>query len=425
MASIEQQPQPQQQPQQQSQQQIMSQAGTEQDQDYQTTDIDNVILNDNNRAKHSDFISPNLVDYEAVLPREYYDKKIKIDIKTAKQLSGKQYLLIIPITRFFQNVRNMYILINILNGRSIISLRLIEYFVVNYVLENNTYFDAQKYKADPGFMVNHMMDSGADEQPASTISTTPNEAGNEAQTAREAVTRDLAAASPSNFDNYFLVHDNYKSQLKEYNKKNFDPFCRWNRIRVYFDTKKYFYTTVAQLNFFKWAIENHVLDYILDSLPTIEASMNEYEKAIKMEKKVRKVNLLRQMQGGDDDTVESHEEPSADVPVVSDENVVQSVLAVQQPEVSNATEQVTQAGPVPCIEREQVESANGLATSPPNPNALALSGDGPVRRTKKRDLAPVGHPDKKSKLKQRKKKEFTKTNRSIIKYDCVKIINFD
>jgi hypothetical protein len=411
MASIEQQP--------QQHQQILSQAGTEQDQDYQTTDIDNVILNDNNRAKHSDFISPNLVDYEAVLPREYYDKKIKIDIKTAKQLSGKQYLLIIPITRFFQNVRNMYILINILNGRSIISLRLIEYFVVNYVLENNTYFDAQKYKSDPGFMVNHMMDSGADEQPAST---TPNEAGNGAQTSREAVTRDLAAASPSNFDNYFLVHDNYKSQLKEYNKKNFDPFCRWNRIRVYFDTKKYFYTTVAQLNFFKWAIENHVLDYILDSLPTIEASMNEYEKAIKMEKKVRKVNLLRQMQGGDDDTVESHEE----APAASNENVVQSALAVQQqPEVSSVAEQVTRSGPVHCIEREHVESANGLATSPPNPNTLALSGDGPVRRTKKRDLAPVGHPDKKSKLKQRKKKEFTKTNRSIIKYDCVKIINFD
>ncbi len=112
--------------------------GTEQDQDYQTTDIDNVILNDNNRAKNSDFIAPSTIDYDVALPREYYDKKIKIDIKTAKQLSGKQYLLIIPITRFFQNVRNMYILINILNGRSIISLRLIEYFVVNYVLENNT-----------------------------------------------------------------------------------------------------------------------------------------------------------------------------------------------------------------------------------------------------------------------------------------------
>ena len=403
-------------------QQIMAQSGTEQDQDYQTTDIDNVILNDNNRAKHSDFIAASAVDYEAVLPREYYDKKIKIDIKTAKQLSGKQYLLIIPITRFFQNVRNMYILINILNGRSIISLRLIEYFVVNYVLENNTYFDAQKYKADPGFIVNHMMGSGTDEQPLSAAGSDTTEV-----TAREAVSRDVSAASPSNFDNYFLVHDNYKSQLKEYNKKNFDPFCRWNRIRVYFDTKKYFYTTVAQLNFFKWAIENHVLDYILDTLLTIEASMNEYEKAIKLEKKVRKVNLMRQIQGGDED---DGAETTTESPAVSTEQSSEPVVSngeskplVMQPGHNTIG---TEALAVTSTSREQEPvAAVSLSTSPPNPNLLALSGDGPIRRTKKRDLAPVGHPDKKSKLKHRKKKEFTKTNRSIIKYDCVKIINFD
>lgn len=395
---------------------------TEQDQDYQTTDIDNVIRNDNNRAKHSDFISPSAIDYDAALPSEYYDKKIKIDIKTAKQLSGKQYLLIIPITRFFQNVRNMYILINILNGRSIISLRLIEYFVVNYVLENNTYFDAQKYKADPGFIVTHMIGSShAAAADAGTIAetTAETEKTNEAvSTARDAVSRDVAAASPSNFDNYFLVHDNYKSQLKEYNKKNFDPFCRWNRIRVYFDTKKYFYTTVAQLNFFKWAIENHVLDYILDSLDTIEASMNEYEKAIKMEKKVRKVNLMRQMNEASDE-VESEQstEPATEnsSPIATDTRT--EALAKQAGEAT-VSEIISNKHDVVVVPEQE------LSTSPPQVNHLA-SGDGPVRRTKKRDLAVVGHPDKKSKLKLRKKKEFTKTNRSIIKYDCVKIINFD
>ncbi len=396
------------------QQQGSVQVVAEQDQDYQTTDIDNVILNDNNRAKHSDFIPASSIDYEAALPVEYYDKKIKIDIKTAKQLSGKQYLLIIPITRFFQNVRNMYILINILNGRSIISLRLIEYFVVNYVLENNTYFDAQKYKADPGFIVNHMIASDAGEE-GEKGNKTVNVSDTEA---RETVARDVAAASPSNFDNYFLVHDNYKSQLKEYNKKNFDPFCRWNRIRVYFDTKKYFYTTVAQLNFFKWAIENHVLDYILDSLPTIEASMNEYEKAIKMEKKVRKVNLLRQQQGEDDaeeEMNEGGEAVSASAPIGKDKPGSEALAA--------------QSSSVDQVAIEVNHTAESAVLSPPNPNPLSnlvsMSGDGPIRRTKKRDLAPVGHPDKKSKLKQRKKKEFTKTNRSIIKYDCVKIINFD
>ncbi len=392
---------------------------TEQDQDYQTTDIDNVIRNDNNRAKHSDFIASNTIDYDTALPHEYYDKKIKIDIKTAKQLSGKQYLLIIPITRFFQNVRNMYILINILNGRSIISLRLIEYFVVNYVLENNTYFDAQKYRADPGFIVTHMIGSShvGDADVANEIPIVA-EKPSEATTARESVERDVAAASPSNFDNYFLVHDNYKSQLKEYNKKNFDPFCRWNRIRVYFDTKKYFYTTVAQLNFFKWAIENHVLDYILDSLDTIETAMNEYEKAIKLEKKVRKVNLMRQMNEASDKVECEHGTKQAtenNSPIEA--NTGTESLAKQAGE-ETVSEIVTNK------QDTVVVTDSELSTSPTQVNHL-VSGDGPVRRTKKRDLAVVGHPDKKSKLKHRKKKEFTKTNRSIIKYDCVKIINFD
>ena len=33
-------------------------------------------------------------------------------------------------------------------------------------------------------------------------------------------------------------------------------------------------TTVGQLNFFRWAIEHHVLDYINDNLEIIEADMN-------------------------------------------------------------------------------------------------------------------------------------------------------
>ena len=33
-------------------------------------------------------------------------------------------------------------------------------------------------------------------------------------------------------------------------------------------------TTVGQLNFFRWAIEYHVLDYINDNLDIIEADMN-------------------------------------------------------------------------------------------------------------------------------------------------------
>ena len=51
--------------------------------------------------------------------------------------------------------------------------------------------------------------------------------------------KDLESVSsiqkPDSFDNYILIHNNYKGQLKAYSKKNFDPFCRRNRIRFYYD----------------------------------------------------------------------------------------------------------------------------------------------------------------------------------------------
>ena len=69
------------------------------------------------------------------------------------------------------------------------------------------------------------------------------------------------------------IHHSYKSQLKSYQKKNFDPFCRRNRIN--FECKNFnISTTIGQLNFFKWAIENLVLDYIKTNYDLIEDDMN-------------------------------------------------------------------------------------------------------------------------------------------------------
>ena len=62
----------------------------------------------------------------------------------------------------------------------------------------------------------------------------------------------------------FNLYLQYRSQLKAYSKMQFDPFRRHNRITIpckYGENGK-LETTVAQLNFFKWAIENKVLDYL-------------------------------------------------------------------------------------------------------------------------------------------------------------------
>jgi hypothetical protein len=89
----------------------------------------------------------------------------------------------------------------------------------------------------------------------------------------ENLDRGIKTKIPDNFDNYFIVHSNYKGQLKTCNKKNFDPFCRRNRIQFYYAPKMYFETTVGQLNFFKWAIENFIINYIADNIKDIEKDM--------------------------------------------------------------------------------------------------------------------------------------------------------
>ena len=149
-------------------------------------------------------------------------------------IDKKQDLLLDSISSFYlSNKDNMNKLIDILDGKYA-SLRVIDWFVTNYCKKNNVMYNITKYK-------------------------------------KISSSNDLT----NSFDNYFFVHDNYKSQLKECSKKHFDPFCRRNRVRFYYKPNAYFKTTVGQLNFFKWALEHHVIDYIRENLDAIEKDMND------------------------------------------------------------------------------------------------------------------------------------------------------
>lgn len=81
---------------------------------------------------------------------------------------------------------------------------------------------------------------------------------------------------------YFIVHLEYKAQLKAYHKEKFDPFCRntgkENNIIRFSYKNKTIKTTVGQLNFFKWSIQNEVIDYVIENLQKIEKDMEEYNK---------------------------------------------------------------------------------------------------------------------------------------------------
>ena len=170
-----------------------------------------------------------------------------------RTINRKQDLLMESLTDFFTENNNVDYMLPIVNGNSNISLRIIDWFVTNYAKKNNI-----------SYYTNHLMNV----QEGGKIVNKP-------------VTKQ------------FIVYLNYKSQLKAYSKKQFDPFCRRERISFYYDKENELVTTVGQLNFFRWAIENHVLEYIGDNLEDIEKDMNQsvrslYNKRNKSKKNKKK-----------------------------------------------------------------------------------------------------------------------------------------
>ena len=132
---------------------------------------------------------------------------------------NKNELLMENLKVFFNKKYNKDILINTLNNNYEISLRIIDWFVTNYCKKNNI-----------GWVVDNTQ---------------------------------------------FIVYINYKLQLKGYSKKYFDPFCRRDRIFFHYgEEKKNLITTVGQLNFFKWMIENNIIDYIKKNYIEIESDMH-------------------------------------------------------------------------------------------------------------------------------------------------------
>jgi hypothetical protein len=69
------------------------------------------------------------------------------------------------------------------------------------------------------------------------------------------------------------VYQNYKLQLKSYSKSAFDPFCRKNKIIFYYTEDEYIETSCGQLCFFRWCFENNILEYVTENLGLIEQDM--------------------------------------------------------------------------------------------------------------------------------------------------------
>lgn len=135
-----------------------------------------------------------------------------------RKIHCKQELIIASLQRFYSGRDDLAEIVGLLQGTSPISLRLVDWFVTNYSKTHST-----------SYILN----------------------GSE-----------------------FVVYLNYKSQLKAYSKKLFDPFCRRERIMFQIPDHDPFITTVGKLNFFRWAIEKKILEYIASHQADIEKEMN-------------------------------------------------------------------------------------------------------------------------------------------------------
>jgi hypothetical protein len=88
----------------------------------------------------------------------------------------------------------------------------------------------------------------------------------------------------------FLVYLSYKGQLKAYSKQYFDPNCRRERIMFKIPNQEQFMTTIGKLNFFRWALESKILDYIEAHEEEIRTGYNTYLKETTQTQKRAKNN---------------------------------------------------------------------------------------------------------------------------------------
>ena len=76
---------------------------------------------------------------------------------------------------------------------------------------------------------------------------------------------------------YIDIYNDYKTQLKSYNKKYFDPYKRNEKIEITHNNNKII-TTVGQMNFFKWLITNDIIYYIEKKYDIIYNNFKNFKK---------------------------------------------------------------------------------------------------------------------------------------------------
>jgi hypothetical protein len=160
--------------------------------------------------------------------REQRDEQKNDRIKGDLDIDTKLSLLMKSLTDFYRNSIYIEQIRSIIDQNSIISLRILDWFITNYSKKHRTIISNNNKSID--------------------------------------------------------VYQNYKLQLKSFSKKQFDPFCRKNKIIFYYNDEDYIETSCGQLCFFRWCFENDILNYVKTNLSTIEQDMKNSLKSKKSNK---------------------------------------------------------------------------------------------------------------------------------------------
>lgn len=148
-------------------------------------------------------------------------KNLNNTINKLIQISSHENMILNSIDNFYDNLININEFLDIINSKSVISIRLIDHFITKYSKKNKVCYKIQ-----------------------------------------------------DNVENsLFYVFQSYKQQLKRFQKKHFDPFARGIRI-PYFIQDTVIITTIGQLNFFNWFISKNILDFVIKNKSLIENDMN-------------------------------------------------------------------------------------------------------------------------------------------------------
>lgn len=84
------------------------------------------------------------------------------------------------------------------------------------------------------------------------------------------------------------LYRDYHKNLTAHNKKNFDPFARRQRISIIVFGKESRFSTIGQLNFFKWFLSKNLFVFLMENKILIEKHMRESEKESKKRNKFNK-----------------------------------------------------------------------------------------------------------------------------------------